>query len=50
MARLMRCLAGVEGAVVVIGVTGGFLVALSAALWMIARATGGSGEDEDSRQ
>jgi hypothetical protein len=37
----------VEGAVVVLGLTGGFVAAVSAALWIIARATGGSGEDDE---
>jgi hypothetical protein len=35
-----------EGVVVVLGFLGGFLAALSAALWMIARGTGGAGEDD----
>jgi len=38
---------GVEGVVVVVGFAGAFLSALSAALLMIAHATGGFGEDED---
>jgi hypothetical protein len=38
---------GVAGVVVVVGFAGAFLSALSAALLMIAHATGGFGEDED---
>jgi uncharacterized protein involved in response to NO len=38
--------AALAEAFILFGVLGGFFAVLAAALWLVARATGGSGEDE----
>jgi len=46
LARVMHCCRRMVEALLVTGFLGGFLVVLSGALFWIAHATGGPGDDE----